>query len=158
MKVFTRNSRLCRAARSVVEEVWGDQLIAGIQAVQRRRDCNDELVLRIAGEISDAGRLAGSVIERFEERRPMFAEHVRAGLILPPRVEYVAAEDLEVNPRSGKIVRWSTSACAERDGCGWTRCAAAGADRRCGTFATGRDSARRRRSRPPPHISCAGRR
>ncbi|MFB7468590.1 hypothetical protein ACFCZ1_34775 [Streptomyces sp. NPDC056224] len=123
--------------RAVVEEVRGDQLIAGIQAVQRRRDSKDELVLRIAGEISDAGRLADSVIKCFEEQRPMFAEHVRAGLISPLRVEYVAGEELEVNLRSGKIVRLSTSVWAEREGSDWTRSVAAGGDRRCGTFATG---------------------
>ncbi|MER6564513.1 phenylacetate--CoA ligase family protein, partial [Streptomyces sp. NPDC001027] len=91
--------------RAVVEEVSGDQLIAGIQAVQRRRDAKDELALRIAGEIGDAEQLAASVIKRYEELRPMFAQHVRAGLINPLKVEYVPLSELRVNGRSGKIVR-----------------------------------------------------
>lgn len=91
--------------RAVVEEVTGDQLIAGIQAVQRRRGSKDELALRIAGEISDAEQFAAAVIKRYEELRPMFAQHVRAGLINPLRVEYVPQSELKVNARSGKIVR-----------------------------------------------------
>jgi phenylacetate-CoA ligase len=91
--------------RAVVEELSGGQLIAGIQAVQRRRDSKDELALRIAGEISDAEQFAASVVERFEQLRPMFDEHVRTGLINPLRVEFVPPAELRVNPRSGKIVR-----------------------------------------------------
>ncbi|MFI7292695.1 phenylacetate--CoA ligase family protein [Streptomyces sp. NPDC050121] len=91
--------------RALVEEVSDDQLIAGIQAVQCRRDSKDELVLRIAGSITDPERFAACVVARFDELRPMFGEHVSAGLINPLRVEYVPLEQLQVNPRSGKIVR-----------------------------------------------------
>ncbi|MFF7476852.1 hypothetical protein [Streptomyces sp. NPDC008092] len=71
--------------RTVVEEVSGDRLIVGVQTVQRRRDSEAGRALRIAGEIGDAERLATSANGRFEDLRPMFAQHVRAGLINPLR-------------------------------------------------------------------------
>jgi phenylacetate-coenzyme A ligase PaaK-like adenylate-forming protein len=91
--------------RAVVGELAGDQRIAGIQAVQRRRAAKDELVLRVAGRIDASDALAKAISTRFEELRPMFAEHVHTGLIHALAVEFVPVEDLEVNERSGKIVR-----------------------------------------------------
>jgi phenylacetate-CoA ligase len=91
--------------RVVIEELAGDQPVAGFQAVQRRRDAKDELVLRIGGEVSEPERLAEAISTRFDELRPMFGEHVRAGLINPLVVEFVPAGLIKVNPRSGKIIR-----------------------------------------------------
>ncbi|WP_207892217.1 DUF4236 domain-containing protein [Streptacidiphilus pinicola] len=39
------------------------------------------------------------------EARPMFDEQARRGLIHPLAVEWVGAQDLTVNPRTGKLVR-----------------------------------------------------
>lgn len=89
----------------VLEELACDQRIVGVQAVQRRWNSKDGLALRIAGRVDAPERLAEAIRVRFGELRPMFAEHVRAGLINPLTVEYVTADQLEVNPRSGKIVR-----------------------------------------------------
>ncbi|WP_235884082.1 phenylacetate--CoA ligase family protein [Saccharopolyspora elongata] len=91
--------------RVVIEELAGDQPIAGFQVVQRRRDSKDELVLRIGGQVDDPQPLAEAISARFDELRPMFGEHVRAGLINPLVVEFVPADMIKVNPRSGKIVR-----------------------------------------------------
>ncbi|WP_324787468.1 phenylacetate--CoA ligase family protein [Streptomyces sp. H51] len=91
--------------RAVVDEVSGGRPISGMQAVQRRRDAKDELVLRIAGEIEDPERFAALVVARFDELRPAFGEHVGAGMIHPLTVEHVPLAKLAVNPRSGKLVR-----------------------------------------------------
>jgi phenylacetate-CoA ligase len=73
--------------------------------VQCRRDAKDELVLRIAGGITDPARFGAAVRARQDELRPLFGDAVRAGMINPLTVEYVPLERLRVNPRSGKIVR-----------------------------------------------------
>ncbi|MGW2892543.1 hypothetical protein ACWDDN_46055 [Streptomyces griseoruber] len=94
--------------RAVVEAAVSgdpDRLITGMQAVQRRRDAKDELVLRIAGDITDPERFAAAGRARPDALRPLFGEAVGAGMINPLSVEYVPLERLRVNPRSGKIVR-----------------------------------------------------
>ncbi|QUQ65618.1 phenylacetate--CoA ligase family protein [Kutzneria sp. CA-103260] len=84
--------------RSIVEQAVGP--VSGMQVVLRRRDSKDQLVLRLAGTGS-----RDSIASRLSEVRPMFADHVRRGLIQPLAVEWVKTTDLHTNPRTGKLVR-----------------------------------------------------
>ncbi|MGH3432518.1 MAG: phenylacetate--CoA ligase family protein, partial [Thermocrispum sp.] len=72
--------------------------------VLRRVDAKDQLVLRLTGQVSDPW-LAEDVAVALERARPMFADHVRRGLIAPLAVEPAGPDGLRVNPRSGKLVR-----------------------------------------------------
>lgn len=102
--------------RGVVAEVDEDRQIGDAQVVLRHRDERDELVLRLAHAAPAAGsatetsrrdqdRLAGRIAGRLDALRPMFADHVRRGLVHPLAVEWVEADGLTVNPRTGKLVR-----------------------------------------------------
>ncbi|GAA1243568.1 phenylacetate--CoA ligase family protein [Kitasatospora nipponensis] len=82
--------------------------VGGLQVVLRHHDGLDQLVLRLADSTPAApGRdtLAGALADRLGESRPMFTDHVRRGLIHPLAVEWVGANGLSVNPRTGKAVR-----------------------------------------------------
>lgn len=86
--------------RSVVEQVAG--AVSGMQVVLRRVDAKDELVVRV---VAAGGIDAGAIAARLADVRPMFADHVRRGLIQPLAVEAVRAGDLVTNPRTGKLIR-----------------------------------------------------
>lgn len=102
--------------RGIVAEADARQWIADVQVVLRHRDERDELVLRLAEAMTATGSAGGSVENartglaeriagRLETSRPMFADHVRRGLIHPLAIEWVGADQLAVNPRTGKLVR-----------------------------------------------------
>ncbi|GHE52651.1 hypothetical protein [Streptomyces capitiformicae] len=75
-----------------------------MQVVQRRKDARDELVLRIAGDPGDGDTAGKAIAARLDEIRPMFAEHVEAGLINRLTVEWVQPSGLTVNPRTDKAI------------------------------------------------------
>ncbi|MDX3588225.1 AMP-binding protein [Streptomyces europaeiscabiei] len=91
--------------RAVVRHVADGRPLAGMQVVQRRKAAKDELVLRVAGDLGDPVTAGKAIAARLDEIRPMFAEHVEAGLINPLSVEWVPAARLTVNPRTGKLLR-----------------------------------------------------
>ncbi|MDX3714530.1 AMP-binding protein [Streptomyces europaeiscabiei] len=91
--------------RAVVQHVAAGRPLVGMQVVQRRKDTRDELVVRIAGDLGDPDTVGKAVASRLDEIRPMFAEHVEAGLINPLTVECVPAAGLVVNSRTGKLLR-----------------------------------------------------
>jgi phenylacetate-CoA ligase len=91
--------------RTIVEAVAKNIPIAGMQMVIQRREAKDELVLRIAGQPGNPDAVSKAIITRLNELRPMFAQHVTKGLIQPLVIEWLAVEKLEVNQRTGKLVR-----------------------------------------------------
>jgi len=91
--------------RAVVRQVADGRPLVGMQVLQRRKDARDELVVRIAGDLGDPDTVGKAVATRLDEIRPMFAEHVEAGLINPLTVECVPASGLAVNSRTGKLLR-----------------------------------------------------
>ncbi|MFB6890261.1 phenylacetate--CoA ligase family protein [Kitasatospora sp. NPDC056327] len=80
-----------------------DQVISGMQLVQRRWDGRDGLILRLGhtGEppAGLAERLAGAVYRA----RPLYPENVAAGEIHDLVVEWVPRAELVTNPRTGKL-------------------------------------------------------
>lgn len=90
--------------RGLVESVLDGCPTAGVQLLLRRRDAKDELVVRVAAEPADAEVRSKALVTGLETIRPMFAEHVRAGMIQPLVVEWVAAGALDFNPRTGKLI------------------------------------------------------
>ncbi|MFJ3234029.1 phenylacetate--CoA ligase family protein [Streptomyces sp. NPDC086787] len=98
--------------RSVVAQADDGRRIGDLQVVLRHRDERDELVLRLAQAVTaseasqdDRDRLGERIAGRLDELRPMFADHVRRGLVHPLAVEWADADGLTVNPRTGKLVR-----------------------------------------------------
>jgi phenylacetate-CoA ligase len=90
--------------RAIVNSVDERGEVSAMQVVLRHSDRRDELVLRMAGRVNSPELLAKLVAAKLDEARPMFAEHVRAGLVHPLAVEWVAPDEL-INPRTGKLVR-----------------------------------------------------
>lgn len=93
--------------RQVVGSTLGpDRPIAALQARVSRRDAKDLLTVLVAykpaGQAQES-RLAAEVAAALDEARPMFREHVEAGLINPLAVEFVTTGALAVNERTGKI-------------------------------------------------------
>jgi phenylacetate-CoA ligase len=90
--------------RGLVESVLDGLPTAGVQLVLRRREAKDELVVRIAAEPPEANVRGKALADGLAAARPMFAEHVRDGLIQPLVVEWVPAARLDVNARTGKLI------------------------------------------------------
>ncbi|MFI6844372.1 phenylacetate--CoA ligase family protein [Kitasatospora sp. NPDC050467] len=91
--------------RALLAATGGHGPIVGHQVVLRHRAERDELVLRLAAPGGGNPDLEGELTTRLGETRPMFADHVRKGLIHPLAFEWVAPDGLAVNPRTGKLVR-----------------------------------------------------
>ncbi|OZM74585.1 hypothetical protein CFN78_05600 [Amycolatopsis antarctica] len=91
--------------RDIVDAASGDRMITGVQVVLRRVEAKDQLVLRLAGDVTDPEVLTVTIASALEDARPMFADHVRRGLVAPLAVELAGPAGLRVNPRSGKLVR-----------------------------------------------------
>jgi phenylacetate-CoA ligase len=95
--------------RAVVERADQQRLVVDLQVVLRHRDARDELLLRLAGPAAggpDARQgLEREIAAQLDAARPVFPEHVRAGLIHPLAVQWVAPDALAVNPRTGKLIR-----------------------------------------------------
>ncbi|SDM84968.1 phenylacetate--CoA ligase family protein [Allokutzneria albata] len=89
----------------IVRHAAGGQGITGGQVVLRRHEAKDQLVLRLAGDVTDTAALSKAIAARLDETRPMFADHVARGLIQPLAVEWVGTAGLTTNPRTGKLVR-----------------------------------------------------
>lgn len=89
---------------AVVEGLESGTPVAGMQVFILRLSEKDQMTIRIASEVTDEGMYARTIIERLEKMRPMLREHTRKGLIAPSSVEFVSAQELEVNTRTGKII------------------------------------------------------
>jgi phenylacetate-CoA ligase len=93
--------------RSALLAADPDQLICGMQLVERRREGRDELVVRLGHlEPPPAGGLA-ALNERLARAaalaRPGFLEEVADGAIHPIAIEWVPRAELVTNPRTGKL-------------------------------------------------------
>ncbi|MCX4744372.1 phenylacetate--CoA ligase family protein [Kitasatospora sp. NBC_01287] len=94
--------------RALVAGLDTERRVDGVQIVLRHHGGLDQLVLRLADNTAQAdGRsfLECRLTEELADSRPMFADHVVRGLIHPLAVEWVAADGLSINPRTGKAIR-----------------------------------------------------
>ncbi|MER7849893.1 phenylacetate--CoA ligase family protein [Kitasatospora sp. NPDC096077] len=87
------------AARADRRGVVGD-----LQVVLRHREAKDELLLRLAGPARSAD-FERELLAVLDEARPMFGAEVRQGNIHPLAFEWVGPDGLDVNPRTGKLIR-----------------------------------------------------
>jgi phenylacetate-CoA ligase len=76
----------------------------GMQAVVRRFEQKDQLVMRIASQESSQHLAAPAIVSELGRERPMLKEHIEKGLIAPVVIEFVPYSELVINTRSGKAI------------------------------------------------------
>ncbi|WP_394938155.1 phenylacetate--CoA ligase family protein [Psychromicrobium sp. YIM B11713] len=91
--------------RGMVSATDTDGVVSGMQVVLRHHDERDRLILRLVGQAADPDGFATALAARLDSTRPMFADHVARSLIHPLTVEWIEADALLVNPRTGKLIR-----------------------------------------------------
>ncbi|GAA3076845.1 phenylacetate--CoA ligase family protein [Streptomyces glomeratus] len=81
--------------------------VSGLQLVVRRQDGRDGLILRLAtGEPAHRHAALGeSITKAVLAQRPLYASATTAGYVNPLAIEWVRHRDLEVNNRTGKLIR-----------------------------------------------------
>lgn len=80
-----------------------EQVISGMQMVQRRWDGKDGLVLRLGFTEEPPAGLAERLVEAVYRARPLYPDDVAAGVIHDLQVEWVPRAELATNPRTGKL-------------------------------------------------------
>jgi len=76
----------------------------GMQAVVRRFEQKDQLVVRIAVQECDRWLAGPAIVSEMGRERPMLKEHIEKGLIAPVEIEFVTHSALVINTRSGKAI------------------------------------------------------
>ncbi|QDS73815.1 hypothetical protein FKW77_006120 [Venturia effusa] len=89
---------------AVVKGLGNHTTIAGMQVHILRSDGKDQMAIRVASEVANEAKSEQNIIKQLEKMRPMLREHVDKGMIAPCRIDFVSAQDLQVNSRTGKIV------------------------------------------------------
>lgn len=89
---------------AVAEGLGSDTHVTGMQVFILRSHGKDQMTIRVASEVANEAKSKHKILEQLEKMRPMLREHIRKGLIAPCDVEFVSAQELEVNWRTGKIV------------------------------------------------------
>jgi phenylacetate-CoA ligase len=91
--------------RAVVNGLESADAIMGMQLVAYRSEGRDGLVVRLAGrpDFHDTDAAAAELVAKLNESRPMMTEHVAKGMIHPVTVEWKRYQELESNPRTGKL-------------------------------------------------------
>jgi phenylacetate-CoA ligase len=91
--------------RQVVDGLHAADAIIGMQLVAYRRDNLDGLLIRLAArpDFTDTAATAAELVTKLGDSRPMIAQHVAINMIHPVTVEWRRYNELEVNPRSGKL-------------------------------------------------------
>jgi phenylacetate-CoA ligase len=89
--------------RAVLLEADTDQVISGMQMVQRRWDNKDGLTLRLASVAPPPPSLTERLIDAVYRARPLYPDEVAQGRAHHLQIEWVSRADLEVNPLTGKL-------------------------------------------------------
>jgi phenylacetate-CoA ligase len=91
--------------RNILIEFKHELGAANFQMVVVHHDRLDGLVLRIAaaGDSKPDGALAGKIVAAIHAVRPLYEQFVREKQVHAMRVEWVGLEQLETNPRTGKM-------------------------------------------------------
>jgi phenylacetate-CoA ligase len=91
--------------RAVLIAADPDQVITGMQMVQRRWDGRDGLILRLASMDEPPPGLTERLIEAVYAARPLYPSEVVLGALHHLTVEWVRRHELRRNPRTGKLVQ-----------------------------------------------------
>ncbi|MEV6107803.1 AMP-binding protein [Streptomyces sp. NPDC051940] len=82
-----------------------DQVMSGMQMVERRWDGKDGLTLRLACTADPPAGLTRRLIEAVHAARPLYPDAVADGFIHPLAIEWVRPAHLATHPRTGKLVQ-----------------------------------------------------
>ncbi|MEO5877697.1 MAG: hypothetical protein ABIS86_20750 [Streptosporangiaceae bacterium] len=91
--------------RAALASADHDQVMSGMQMVERRWDGRDGLLLRLGcvGEPPEA--LTPKLLDAVYAARPLYPDCVGQGFIHPLAVEWVRPADLVTHPRTGKLMQ-----------------------------------------------------
>lgn len=91
--------------RAVVNSLESADAIMGMQLVAYRSEGRDGLLVRLAGrpDFHDTDAATAELLSKLNESRPMMTDHVAKGMIHPMTVEWKRYQELEFNPRTGKL-------------------------------------------------------
>ncbi len=92
--------------RRIVNEVDTAQAIIGMQLVERRTDGLDSLLIRLAArpDYTETQAFTQTLLAELHTSRPMISDTIAAGMIGPLTVEWKPYNELQINPRSGKLM------------------------------------------------------
>jgi phenylacetate-CoA ligase len=82
-----------------------DQVMTGMQMIERRWDGKDGLVLRLAASGDPSAELDQRLVEATYRARPLYRDQVDGGHIHPIRIEWVRPGELVTHARTGKLVQ-----------------------------------------------------
>ncbi len=91
--------------RAVLLAADPQQIITGMQMVQRRWDGKDGLIIRLSRTEQPPPDLTARLIEAVYAARPLYPAEVELGAIHHLIIEWVSRADLVTNPRTGKLVQ-----------------------------------------------------
>jgi phenylacetate-CoA ligase len=94
--------------RQIIDRFRDEGSLRAFQIVTERKQGKDVLILRIsrpgAGQSIPTG-LERRILDSLHDCRPMLAELAAAGKVGPSMIEWVEPQQIEVNPRTGKLKR-----------------------------------------------------
>jgi phenylacetate-CoA ligase len=91
--------------RQAISELTATESVVGMQLVAERAENRDGLVVRLVAtpDFTATEAAAAELVATLDRIRPMIPEHVAAGMINPVTVVWKRYDELEVNPRTGKL-------------------------------------------------------
>ena len=88
----------------IIDQALPSAHIAGVQLVLTRVNSLDSLTIRIGYHPPDLVKATEAIVATLKDQRPMFQQHVDLKLICPLQVEFVDANGLTLNARTGKLM------------------------------------------------------
>ncbi|GGR02320.1 hypothetical protein [Streptomyces netropsis] len=89
---------------SHLTEILGGQEPPPMQIVLRRHHTKDELLLRVAAQVTDPADCARALHERLQTSHVPYRDHIARSLIHPVAVEWTTVDRLHLNPRTSRVV------------------------------------------------------
>lgn len=98
-----------QAVRKLLGTYREELQIADFQLVTHHKDGRDSLVIKIASHLKDSQlkKYNKKIIDELIYLHPLYYEIIQEGGIDPLRIEWISPEELEINPRTGKLRRVS---------------------------------------------------
>ncbi len=89
--------------RKILNECLGEQVMAFQSIIERDVSTLDKLTLKIALTTRPSPVLSQTVEKHILEARPMLKESIQKKLVAPLQVQFIKIDELEKNPRTGKL-------------------------------------------------------